>query len=378
MTFNYYENSLTLLMVCFFLTILIIFFRNSKKDLLFIYFIFIWHSFFSIVYYLFSLLNVSDALGYFKNSYFVDWDFAPGTKFIYFLTKIFTTYLTDSYLNVTLIYGFFGTLGLIFLFLSINKNFEKLNYRFLLLIFVPSMSFWSSGLGKDSIAFFAACLFLYSVTINKKFFWVAFLCMGLVRPHIAAAMIIAYIIYYIFNANTTIIFKIFTIPFMLIALLFGLGFVQKYVGIEDASMEGVNQYIDKRQGSNLDGGSSVDLKSMTLPEQVFTYIFRPLPFEANSILSLITSLENFLILSLFLFISFKVNLKFRVIFNGKNAWLTFYVIICCLILSLTTANLGIATRQKWMFMPIFLYLMILVYYDWKYNKKLDVRKLVEK
>ena len=39
-------------------------------------------------------------------------------------------------------------------------------------------------------------------------------------------------------------------------------------------------------------------------------------------------------------------------------FLWFYSIICLLLMSMTTANLGISLRQKWMITPIFIFLML--------------------
>ena len=102
--------------------------------------------------------------------------------------------------------------------------------------------------------------------------------------------------------------------------------------------------------------------------QMFTYVFRPLPFEAHSIVALITSIENTILLILFMYITFKSKFNFTVLFRNQNLWLFTYAFLTCTILALTTANLGIATRQKWMFMPIFIYLLIYAFNNYKVNK----------
>ena len=101
------------------------------------------------------------------------------------------------------------------------------------------------------------------------------------------------------------------------------------------------------------------------PFEVFTYIFRPLPFEAHSAVALVTSLENTILLLLFLYIVFKTKFNFRSFVQDKNLWLLSYVFLTCTILAMTTANLGIASRQKWMFMPILLYLLIHAFHNYK-------------
>lgn len=45
-----------------------------------------------------------------------------------------------------------------------------------------------------------------------------------------------------------------------------------------------------------------------------------------------------------------------------------YMFLKCTILAFTTSNLGIATRQKWMFMPALIYLLLHVYNRNKINQ----------
>ena len=305
MLFNYYENLLTVTILVFsFLFIFVLYCRN-KRDSYMLTIIFLWHTFFSISYCFFTLYNVSDALGYFRNSYLLEPIFYPGTKFIYYITSILTKYISDSYLNVTLIYGFFGALGLIFYYLSIKMYLKKLKGYWALILFIPSMSFWSSGLGKDSISFFAVCLFLYTITTNKKKYFLlplSFIAMFMVRPHIALMMIVSFVIYFIIRSKVHLLVKLITLPIIFSVLIFSSSFVQQYVGLEEASIDSLSGYVDNRQNSNQDGGSSIDLQSMSYPMQIFTYVFRPLPFDAHSALALFTSIENTILLALFLYI----------------------------------------------------------------------------
>ncbi|PSD37872.1 hypothetical protein C7E21_10595, partial [Acinetobacter radioresistens] len=108
--------------------------------------------------------------------------------------------------------------------------------------------------------------------------------------------------------------------------------------------------------------------SMSYPMQIFTYIFRPLPFDAHSTLALFTSIENTILLFLFIYILFISKFRLYSFVEGKNTWLLIYAFLTCSMLAITTANLGIATRQKWMFMPIFIYLLIYAFYRYKHNQ----------
>jgi hypothetical protein len=105
----------------------------------------------------------------------------------------------------------------------------------------------------------------------------------------------------------------------------------------------------------MEGGGGIDISNMSPPMQVFTYLFRPLPYEAHSVSAFIASIDNFIVLLLFLYAIRFVRIKSDTPANHAFLWL--YVIGATLILAMTTANLGISVRQKWMAMPMLLYLL---------------------
>lgn len=367
-SFDYYQAILffSILIVSF----LIVFFIGcrKKKDIFFISLILLWHTFFSVLYYFFTLINGADALVYYGKSLENNLFFYPGSPFIYSFASVVSKGLEASYLNTTLFFGFLGGLGLVFLYLSLKKYFEKMSWYWTFILFIPSMSFWSAGLGKDAISFFSVCLFLYTIKINKKRYIllpISFFFMFMVRPHIAIMMIVSFIFYFILRSKVHILFKIITLPIIVAGIIFSSSFIQQYVGLEEASIDSFSSYVDQRQGYNQSGGSSIDLQSMSYPMQMFTYLFRPLPFDAHSALSLLTSIENTILLILFLYVLFKRKFRISSFIEGENMWLLLYAFLTCSMLAITTANLGIATRQKWMFMPILLYLFVYTFYQYK-------------
>ena len=123
-------------------------------------------------------------------------------------------------------------------------------------------------------------------------------------------------------------------------------------------MSDVDSYVDKRQSSNLSGGSSVDIASMSLPMQIITYLFRPLPFEAHTLFALIASFDNVILLILAIIGLFSYFKKNKPSIESNRIFLWVYFLICLTVLAMTTANLGIAMRQKWMFVPVFIFLLL--------------------
>lgn len=369
--FDFYQSNLTLLFLIISFFIVFIFGCKFKSDFKVIFGLFVWHTFFSLFYYFFTLYNSSDARKYYLISQNSETEFYPGSPFIYYFSSIFSKGLDASYLNVTLVYNTLGLLGLVFLYHSLKKYLEKLPWYWFFLLFIPSMSFWSAGLGKDAISFFSVCLFLYAITSNKKLYIllpISFFFMFMVRPHIALMMIVSFVIYFILRSQVHLLVKLTTLPVIIAGIVFSSSFVQQYVGLDEASIDSISGYVDDRKNSNQGGGSSIDLQSMSYPVQIFTYVFRPLPFDAHSALALFTSIENTILLILFLYVLFKNKFRLNYFVEGKNTWLLIYAFLTCSMLAITTANLGIATRQKWMFMPILIYLLVYAFYRYKQSQ----------
>jgi len=135
-------------------------------------------------------------------------------------------------------------------------------------------------------------------------------------------------------------------------------FALDYAGVKGgANIESVAEFIEKRQ-SYTRGAASIDIASMSFPEKLFTYAFRPAIIEARNLFEFAASIDNVILLFLFfngVFLSFKVSLGGL---YGNKVFMFFYAASSWSILSLTTANLGIALRQKWMFVPFIIYLSI--------------------
>ena len=108
------------------------------------------------------------------------------------------------------------------------------------------------------------------------------------------------------------------------------------------------------------GGSSVDITNMSLPVKLFTYAFRPLPFEAHNLTSLAGSLDNTVLLLVFIMGAWVIFKKRGVVFpRAQNrVFLWAYGLLSWGLLAMVTANLGIAVRQKWMFLPMLLFLLM--------------------
>lgn len=338
---------------------------NFKKSC----FLFFWHTFFCFVYLYYSLTQGGDSIVYYQRAIsdeLIEVNF--GTSFIVVFTRFFAN-LGFSYVDLFLINNFFGYIGLLAFSSAIqNATYNKsknIKLFGLVLLLLPSISFWTTALGKDAISFMAIGLALWAALDFKKrkvLLLFSIVCMFLVRPHMGAILAISFIFALIFDKKTTIYIKIFLGLICTLCTALIIPIMLNYIGLGEAEgLSDVDQYVDKRQNSNLGGGSSVDISSMSLPMQMITYLFRPLPFEAHSIFALFASLDNLILIFIFIMGVGAILKKNKPTVESNRIFLWIYFYFSLIVLASTTANLGIAMRQKWMFIPfiIFLFLSII-------------------
>ncbi|WP_303290702.1 hypothetical protein [Marinobacter sp. SS5-14b] len=340
--------------------------RYSKTPFSRVLCLYIWHTFFSVFYIYFSLTDVADATTYYL------WSLSPvsfsvGTDFVVVFLSFFSSVLGFGYVPSFLVFNIIGSVGLFAFYSSLRHASagSKLWARrlVLLIVFLPSASFWSVAIGKDSIAFMATGLALWAaLDLKHRNLLMAFsiLAMFMVRPHIAGIMVLALCISYVMQSNRSLAARALLIAIGSGVAALAVPFAINYAGLSQVSPEAVSSYIEARQSYNQDGGGGVDISSMSFPMQLFTYLFRPLSIEARSVFQLAASLDNVVLLIVFLMgvYSWK-NRKYT--FKSENtSFLVLFSLGCWVVLALTTANLGISVRQKWMFLPMIFYVLVSV------------------
>lgn len=334
--------------------------------------IYFWHTLFCVYYYFWASSTFLDANFYYDNGLKGICDFGPGTRFINSIscTLIF---LNISFLGSFLIFNIIGSIGLLLLNSVLNGiNNTKRAFPFFIVIaivFLPSASVWSAALGKDALFFLASCLLLWSminISARKVFAFFALALMAMIRPHIAILALISVFAGVVGSGKLPTIQKYIIIAACAIGSYFGFPFVLNFLGLNNlgSSAIGVEEFIVQRQSNMLTGGSGVDISEMGLVAKLFTYMFRPLPFEAHNLTSLVSSADNMVLLTLFLYFLFCLRLKIlKYLFKYNFALYSFCIIYSSLswvALSAVTSNLGIAARQKWMFAPMLLFVIFSV------------------
>lgn len=353
------------------------FLGSRKLPLLF----FVYHLGLTLIYFWYSLNNPADSSMYYRTAVGPDLNFGFGTRFIEWFTQQLYVVFQASYLDFFLLFHISGFVGLCFLYRTVLEIiFRPASIRVkratLILFFLPGIHFWTSAIGKDSIIFGGITLVLWSLLHTKSRLFgllAGLLIIFIVRPHVAVILLGAIALARLWSHGTALPWRIFGSLAVLAVFAVALPFTMEYVKLSSLDPEFVSLYIQKRQSYNLLGGTGVDIGSYSFPLKVFTYLYRPLFFDAASLFGIVVSLENLILFlgSIMLFSShfYKVlKLHTKSFFIRTNFF--FFLFSTC-IFSLVTANLGIAIRQKTMLIPS-LFILILSTYslkDYIYTKR---------
>tara|TARA_B100000989_G_scaffold297410_1_gene283114 strand:- start:926 stop:2131 length:1206 start_codon:yes stop_codon:yes gene_type:complete len=344
--------------------------------------IYFWHTGFSFFYLYLSLTSVSDSLSYFEDAYYGDIliNKTPAVIFISSLISILIKFLNFSYLGVFIFYNFIGILALLLIDRSLNNFIVSENKISKLIrniiVFLPSISFWSASIGKDTIALFALSL-LFWLYIKKKNFiliFLTFLLFSFVRPQHASVLFFSSVLtlFFIDNRNFRLInfkyFKFFLFLNIFILSLFSLNYILSLTGLgvqidnyskilSFETLSILNEKLKIRQTlPDYHGSGYIQLQNLYLFSEIYTYIFRPMIFESNNIFTFVSSIENTFLLILFIYALYCFcNHK---IIKDKDKIFVIFFITALIPLSVLTPNFGISARQKWIILIPFFYFLI--------------------
>ncbi len=286
--------------------------------------------------------------------------------YLVFFIKILNEYLFLKYIHVCLVFNIIGSIGFLFI-VSVLQNVINRNYsnieRVMILFFilVPSLNFYTSAIGKDTIIITAASIFLYSILrINQRMILliISILIIFIIRPYIGFFIIVSSIIFYLFNLfKFSFIFNLISLTFLgLFIILLPFTFLSEYrINIFDINF--ILSFIENRQVIHQKASTYTDLSNMFFLFRPLNYIFRPFIFEIDSIFTAIVAIENLFLMFLFSYYIFKIKVK-KIIQNNVLLFILIFSLVLLIFLSNVTAVLGIAVRQKWLILIFLFYLFI--------------------
>jgi len=319
-----------------------------------------------------------DAYSYFRNAKtgifsLSSFSFGFGTHNLTNLARFQNQFIPDSYHALKISCAFIGLLA-IYLFYKAavmyleGRDNDKL---FFVLALFPGVLFWSTILGKDPIVLFGIAIYcLGAVGWQKKrrLLYLVLICLGIaiaafIRVWLAPILVAPLAVYVFFGIKNYAVKTLFLIFVALLFLVSMDRFTEKF---QVETVQEVVQTTEKVSQGWARGGSGQsregDIKSVGdmikfAPIGMVTALFRPFPGEVLNLFGLLASLENLILLYLFI-LSIK---RFR---KGD---LKDPVLLWAIVLVLTWSfvygfvsfqNLGSAVRFKLQVLPILICILL--------------------
>ena len=355
--------------------------------------IFFYHLAFIFLFLVYIKNNDSDSIKYFidgSRNISRDGLFYFGSQFVVVLTNNLINFFKLDYFSLNIIFGSFGTLGLLFLASMIDK--EPINnflpyYFLLILIFLPSLHFFTSTIGKDSLIFLSAsilvwCLYNFNNSKIPLLIGSLFL-MALTRIYIALPVVFALLLFFPFiieKKYKIIFYKLYYISVFSIIFLVFIFIKEIFVkaGIITEA-EFIFNKIDLnhlwlKTKSSFAATSIANSNYMEIHNNhlfyYFKYTFGPFINDpGNNLKFIFTKIESviylIMILTIFFFMGVNYHNKQLLLKN-----LMFFVIFFSITipLSLAISNFGISIRQRIVLYPFILFTLV-SNFNYSFNEK---------
>ena len=233
-----------------------------------------------------------------------------------------------------------------------------------LVIFCPSLWFWSSSVGKDALILVATCLVIYGYSAHsKRIRWVAMVgglvIAALIRPHVAGVLVVSVTIAHWLSPNARwSIIQLFQGLAIVIIAVFVIRHGFSDLGMEEIDMENIKGFVGKVNERSSQGGSAITAGGFSItgvPLAFVNVLFRPFPWEIGSPLMAACSLEV-------LFFWGMVVGRWRRIWPALKQFRSSrllrlsvpFILLYSVMLGMAIGNMGILVRQRIQIIPLLL------------------------
>jgi len=215
---------------------------------------------------------------------------------------------------------------------------------------MPSIHYWTSAIGKDSLFFFGLCITFWAAMNHKRRFIVfgaGLLLMLAIRPHIAIVAGAAFTLAVLIDKNTRMLIKVPLFAAGLAVTAYAAISLRSTFGIDVTNVDVFSDVLAGRDAllTTEDAGRSVVSGSFFF--LLISLLFRPFFFDAPGAFGFVASVENLgvlaFIVTLFAFGRTVLTLFRRVPFVRYTLVAT---VVITFVLTLGYYNVGLGIRQK--------------------------------
>lgn len=343
--------------------------------------LFAYHLVFTLIFFGYSVNYGGDALGYWTlqadssqgAETWIEY-FGLSTFFIQWLNYIPSKIFQLPFWAGNLIYGMLTAFAWLKLYSYVVKQFPDIPILALKTIFLlPNMHFWTAGVGKESLIWICLVLFFVHMSFDKKS--LAIMCLSivgmfLIRPIYASFLIFILCFWGLMHSPYARKYTYGAITILLGILVLALRQTLLAAHLPDLSWNSLQTYLDFQMQflGGYQANSYIPMEKYSFSLALFTFYFRPFPWEGDGIWLFMAGVEN--ILGCLLFVT-AVVLSLKEKF-WDNKYILVYGMLFLILLSILGSqvlnNFGIILRYKSVAM-IFLYL-------WAINTVFSVLKLI--
>ena len=333
----------------------------------------------SLFYYSWSSTVAADAWGYyFDPMHLAGRPWALGSQFVTKVCYLLKADFKATYLDCFILFQAFGFAGLMMLARIMEEIEDRIGvdhqHSYLFLLFIPSIQFWTSAVGKDAPLFLAVTLCLWAVLNLRK--RLVYLCtslgiMLLFRPYVALVAAIAFALAAAFGSSISFGKKIGLLSLAAVGIWVASGAVQTTFGFDARSMSSISDYLDKQSAAFSGDKGNTSIGKASFIVRFVSLLFRPFFFDAHGGLGLIASIENVGIILAVIYIVTHwrdlATLAKRVFFVR---FALVYMFGILLLLTIIYYNVGLGLRERVMAYPMCYAILVAL---WSMRRKIAVR-----
>lgn len=232
----------------------------------------------------------------------------------------------------------------------------------------PSLWFWPSSVGKEALILLATGLVTYGYAGRNGRPNLFYLVLGLatalsIRPHFAAVLAVSLAAaYWLTTGRRWTVGTVLQAVLSAAVALLVMSRALTQLGVGDADLEGVREFVEYRSRLTEVGGSSIDAAGghglWSIPLAFVNILFRPFLWESHNVFALVSAVEM-----TFLWIVAwrrREELMLCLRYWRSDRLLRFalpFTFLYVLMIGLTFGNLGIISRQRIVVFP-FLFLLL--------------------
>jgi hypothetical protein len=315
---------------------------------------------------------------------------SPSNFFIPRLGLLPSYIFFNSYLCISLIFGFFALGGAIRLFRVFHYYYPTYKRHLALaILFLPSVGFWSAGLLKDPVCFGSIGYMVYSahnIFIKKTRYissiaWIV-ICGFLlfyIKVYILLVLVLAITIWLFAETNQYIkdktlrrIFSFLTLTLSAVIGIFLLNYFTSQEAVQAYKLDTLLEQSERQRRAiesvRVEGGSGFSINTSNPVALVFNSIvatfFRPFLWEVNTAIAVFSAIESgiFLILTLNFFFKRGVGTYFKLAFGEPRMLMCFvFAFVFAVAVGASTTNFGALSRYKIPCMPFYFIMLMLLY-----------------